>query len=137
MTQNARDRLARMARFEDVFRRNDFQFAEESEAAFAEDSVSMMSASDLTPQSMAFVQTCYDDNWIRSDIDWPEWMDGDEAETLLGNPASIANSSINQLEHILTALVRCDRFNDGTLESAFRRGILPAVVARCADLAVQ
>ncbi|ARU18304.1 hypothetical protein A9D14_18285 (plasmid) [Croceicoccus marinus] len=126
-----------MARFADIFRRNDFQFGEESEAAFSEDGVSMMSASDLTPHAMAFVQICYDDDWIRSDIDWPEWMDGDEAETLLGNPASIANSSINQLEHILTALVRCDRFNDGTLESAFRRGILAAVVVRCAELAVE
>ncbi len=137
MPRNEGERLSRMGRFADMFRRDEFEFSEESAATFSPAGLLMLPMANLSPGATAFVQTCYDDNWIRPDIDWPKWIEGDEAESLLSNPALIAKSSIDQLEHILTALVRSDRFSEGALAHAYQRGILTAVVVRCAELAVE
>ncbi len=54
---------------------------------------------------------------------------------LLEDPAAVASASAEDLGRMLTALVRSERFGDGTLEAAFERGILTAIARRAAELA--
>jgi hypothetical protein len=73
--------------------------------------------------------------WVTPAVDWMRWVATDEAANILTDPAAIASATPEQLERVLTSLVRGERFSDGTLEGAWQRGILTAVVRRAAELA--
>ena len=68
-------------------------------------------------------------------FDWPTWAASDEGRALLEGPAAVASASDEDLAKLLTTFIRSERFGDGTLESAFKRGMLTAIVRRAAVLA--
>lgn len=53
------------------------------------------------------------------------------------DPSTIAVADVDQLAHLLTTLIRGDRFNEGLLASAFDDGTLLAIARRMAVLADQ
>ena len=69
------------------------------------------------PSALAgeFVKMAYDEGWISTGFDWPAWIETDEAEAFLTNPPSIANATVDQLQKLLTAIIRSDRFSEGAI----------------------
>jgi hypothetical protein len=73
--------------------------------------------------------------WVRPDIDWPTWAATDEGQALGRNPELVASATAEDLAHLLTTLIRGDRFNEGMLLDAFRGGLLAAIARRAGVLA--
>lgn len=82
----------------------------------------------------AFVKMAYDTNWVLGDFDWPKWLDSEEANSLLKDQLAIAKASPDQLHKLMTALIRSDRFCEGTVLQAFTEGTLQAIAWRAAGL---
>jgi hypothetical protein len=57
------------------------------------------------------------------------WMDWDGVARYR-DPAAIADAPIADIPRLVTAIVRSERFGDGSLEGAIRSGLLGAIVAR-------
>lgn len=90
---------------------------------------------ELTETAERFLRTCAEHDWVRPDIDWPAWAITPEAGRLRTDPAALAAATSDDLAHLLTALVRGDRFYEGQLLDAFESGLLRRIVERAAVLA--
>jgi hypothetical protein len=75
--------------------------------------------------------------WVRPDIDWMAWGETDDALALRRDPERLARATTEDLAHLLTTLVRGDRFNEGMLLDAFRDGLLARIARRAAALAAE
>ena len=73
-------------------------------------------------------------SWVLVGFDWRAWLAGAEARGLRDDPAALAAASSDQLARLLTAIVRSDRFSEGSIEGAFRSGLLLAIARRAAAL---
>ena len=82
----------------------------------------------------AFVKMAYDMNWVLGDFDWPKWLDSEEANSLLKDQLAISKANPDQLHKLMTALIRSDRFCEGTVLQAFTDGTLQAIASRAAVL---
>lgn len=80
-----------------------------------------------------FEAMTYDVGWIK-DFDWMEWSRGPEAKRLMRDQASLADATVDQIAKVLTALVRADRFSEGTLAGYFKEGLLLALAERAEAL---
>ena len=58
-----------------------------------------------------------------------------EALTLRDSPASLAKATPDQLSHLLTVLIRQDRFAEGSLVASYESGLLTGILRRAAVLA--
>jgi hypothetical protein len=58
-----------------------------------------------------------------------------ESKALASRPAAVATASEDDLGRLLTAIVRSDRFNEGSLAGAWESGMLTAIVRRAGVLA--
>lgn len=83
----------------------------------------------------SFADTCYQHGWVREDFDWNAWMPSEEAAMLLRDPEAIASADADQLARMLTAVIRRDRFNEGSFIYDFRSGLITRIVRRAAVLA--
>jgi hypothetical protein len=69
---------------------------------------------------------------------WPNWMQTDEAQQLLADHTAIAQATDEQLVRLLTALIRGDRFGEGTtLAGAYESGLLAGIARRARELGGQ
>lgn len=75
--------------------------------------------------------------WVRPDIDWLRWGETDDALALKRDPARLARATPEELAHLLTTIVRGDRFNEGLLLDAFEEGLLARICRRGAALAAE
>ena len=73
--------------------------------------------------------------WVRPDIDWVQWATGEEATTFRTSPATVSGATADQLAHLLTMVIRSERFGDGNLEHAYQTGLLTAIMRRAGVLA--
>jgi hypothetical protein len=73
-------------------------------------------------------------DWIVVGFDWRSWLAGDEGGSLRDDPAAIANATPDQLAWLLTAIVRSDRFVEGSIAGAFESGLLAGISRRAAAL---
>ncbi len=89
---------------------------------------------DYSEAMSRFVQTAYEDGWVSPEVDWPSWMETKEARRLRDDPTAISDASVEQLQKLLTTLIRQDRFVTGALAGAFEAGMLTAVVRRAEQL---
>ena len=72
-----------------------------------------------------FNDTCYRIGWILyPGFDWSRWKNSPEAIRLHNDPAVLEQATIEQLRWLLTVLSRQDRFCEGTLDNAFKSGLL-------------
>lgn len=76
------------------------------------------------------IATAYDDDWVRRDFDWTEWIDTPEAWHLLNDPESVRRATKQQVAYLLTVILRQDRFADGTILEAVRSGYLQRLLHR-------
>ena len=73
--------------------------------------------------------------WVRPNIDRTTWGDTEDALELKRDPARLARATAGDLAHLLTTLVRGDRFNEGLLLDAFQSGLLARICRRADALA--
>ena len=71
--------------------------------------------------------------WIMAGFDWRAWLETEEGSGLR-KPESVAVATPEQLAMLLTAIVRSDRFVEGSIEGAFESGLLAAICRRAAIL---
>jgi hypothetical protein len=77
-----------------------------------------------------FIKMTYDTGWVSGDIDWPKWMNTDEAKAFFANPATITTATAEQLQLLLTTIIRSDRFCEGAMLQAFQDGLILAAADR-------
>lgn len=127
-------RLAALAAYLPVFEDPDFEFATLGGGNRLEDGAVQVPFTILSEQASEFVRTTYDHGWTVAGFDWNTWIATTEASSLFGDPAALAAATPAQIERLLTALVRQDRFDDGALYRAYTDGLLTRVVRRAAQL---
>jgi hypothetical protein len=62
-------------------------------------------------------------------FDWTAWLATPRGEELR-QPAAVATASPEELANLLTAIVRSERFSEGSLEGALESGLLLAIARR-------
>lgn len=70
-------------------------------------------------------------------FNWPEWNRSEEARVLFTEPGAIEAASEQDLAHMVTTMLRQDRFVEGALASHFDEGIVQRVCRRAAVLVSQ
>lgn len=73
-------------------------------------------------------------SWIVVGFDWRTWLAGDDGRTLRDDPDAIGAATPDQLAWLLTAIVRSDRFVEGSIVGAFESGLLAGISRRARDL---
>jgi hypothetical protein len=125
-------RLRRLARHLPVLESPDFSFGHWDRPMTSTDGVIRVGWYVFSPEAEAFLA---DARALVEPFDWPTWANSDEGRALLADPSMVAEASADDLRRLLTTFIRSERFGDGTLESAFNRGMLTAIVRRAAVLA--
>lgn len=89
----------------------------------------------LSPGAQAFVTAAYDGHWVRHYFDWSEWAGSDRYAELRSDPDAVGGADVDDIAHMLTTLIRGDRFNEGLLARAFDDGVLRRIARRIEQLA--
>lgn len=74
--------------------------------------------------------------WCKPSFNWVAWIDSDEATTLR-DPDRLDQATPAQLEKLLTAMIRQDRFAEGTIENAYSSGLIGRIAQRAAAILQQ
>jgi len=72
--------------------------------------------------------------WIITGFDWITWLRTEEGAALRDRPEALAAATVDDLARLLTAIVRSDRFVEGSLAGAFESGLLSRIAQRAATL---
>lgn len=72
--------------------------------------------------------------WVRP-FPWMDWLETPRGTELAASPDAIAEATAEELANLLTAIVRSERFGDGSIEGAHRTGLFLAAARRAAALA--
>jgi hypothetical protein len=67
-------------------------------------------------------------------FDWMRWLDSPEGAALRDEPGAIERASEEDLAHLLTAIVRGDRFSEGNVAGAIESGVMARILRRLRDL---
>lgn len=67
-------------------------------------------------------------------FDWRTWLAGPAGARLRDDRAALAEATPEDLARLLTAIVRSDRFVEGSIAGAFESGLLTAIARRAARL---
>jgi hypothetical protein len=89
----------------------------------------------FSPAAEAFLADVRSGGWVQP-FDWMAWLETSRGKALFTDPAAIADASVDELQQLVTALVRSERFGDGTLASAYESGVLTAILRRASELAM-
>jgi hypothetical protein len=71
---------------------------------------------------------------VISSFDWVAWLQSARANELLHETRSVADADLEDVRRLLTALVRRERFDGGSIILAIERGIVSAAVRRLVSL---
>ena len=86
------------------------------------------------PTAEAFRAAVGRGGWIVSGFDWMTWLQTDAGQALRDRPEALATASPDDLAKLLTAIVRSDRFVEGSIVGAFESGLLSRIAQRAAAL---
>jgi hypothetical protein len=73
-------------------------------------------------------------HWIVPGFAWPAWLGTDRGLALRDDPAALETATAMELAWLLTAIIRSDRFTEGSIEGAFRSGLVLRIARRAAQL---
>jgi hypothetical protein len=73
-------------------------------------------------------------DWITTGFDWRSWLQTDRGRALRDDPDAIASATPDELGWLLTAIVRSDRFVEGSIAGAFESGLLARISGRAKAL---
>jgi hypothetical protein len=130
--RNLHDRLRRLAGHLPILESPNFRFGEWERPTTDADGVIHVGWYVFSPEAEAFLA---DARALVEPFDWPTWAGSVEGRALLAHPDAVAGASAGDLVRLLTTFIRSERFGDGTLESAFKRGMLTAIARRAFVLA--
>lgn len=126
-------RLRGIAAFLPVLERSGFEFGAWQGGVDGSESPQMPFYA-LGPEAHDLVQTARELGWVY-DFDWQAWMASEEGRHLLGDGQSVASATPDQLERLLTVIIRSDHLGDGALDAADMSGLLVAILRRAEALA--
>jgi uncharacterized protein DUF6508 len=132
-----RDRLHALGAFADELEAPDFDSGRwhDSEVRQTPDGqVRTMPWFELSERAEAFTRAAAGNGWVQP-FDWMAWIETDEGRSLRDDRNALAEATPEQLEHLLTAIIRSERFSDGSLEWAFQSGLMAAIARRAGALA--
>ena len=92
---------------------------------------------EISETGAAFVKAAYDLGWVEPDFDWSTWIGTLEARSLRDDPSTLSKATSDQLAHLLTVIIRQDRFVDGSLLASYESGLLTDILRRAAALTVE
>ncbi len=79
-----------------------------------------------------FTMLGYRYGWVSPRAPWVDWSKAPEGRFYLDRVEAILEASVDDLVFLMTTLIRCERFCEGTLEGAFRQGHIQAICERAA-----
>ena len=129
-----RSRLAALASFVPVLAAPGFSFGRWEQAPTDADGTIHMPYVELGPDAEAFRRAVGAGGWLLPGFDWNAWALTDAGRVLTTDPQAVATASPADIARLLTALIRGDRFYEGTIAHAFESGLMLAVARRCARL---
>jgi hypothetical protein len=83
-----------------------------------------------SPRALAFIRDVAGAGWVTPEVDWMRWAPTGPAQRLRRDRQALAAASVDDLRHLLTTIIRSDRFFEGSLAEAFETGLLAAIAAR-------
>ena len=125
--QSAEPRLDAIAAFLPAFEAQDFSVG----------SIKTLMHFDYSEPVLRFQETAYEDGWVSPEVDWTAWTETEEARRLRDDRTAIEAATVEQLQKLLTTVIRQDRFVTGALAGAFESGLLTAVVRRVEQLRLE
>jgi len=128
-----RPRLHALARHLAVFEAPGFSFGEWVPARPLADGTIALGWFELSSEAATFVRDASEAGCIVP-FDWPSWLGTTNGRALAADPAAVAEASAGDLVRLLTAVVRSDRFSEGSLADAYESGLLTAIARRARDL---
>ena len=72
--------------------------------------------------------------WMLIGFDWMTWLRTDEGQALRDDADAVTTATPDQLAKLLTAIIRSDRFVEGSMAGAFESGLLARIARRAAAL---
>jgi hypothetical protein len=94
------------------------------------DGVSSLGYFVFGPVGEAFLAAVRRGGWVIAGFDWRTWLEGEEGQALRGRAGALDSASVEQLARLLTAIVRSDRFVEGSIAGAFESGLLTQIARR-------
>ena len=88
----------------------------------------------LSPEAQTFVSAVHAGNWVKPEINWSAEAERERYLRLCTAAGAIEAATIDDLVHLLTTLIRGDRFNEGMLANAFEDGVIHRILARSVTL---
>jgi hypothetical protein len=82
------------------------------------------------PVGEAFLKAVSRGGWVIMGFDWRAWLDGPEGGRLRDDPETVATATSEQLAKLLTAIIRSDRFVEGSIAGAFESGLIVRIARR-------
>ena len=86
------------------------------------------------PTADAFMAAVGRGGWIVVGFDWMTWLQTEEGQSLRDRPEAVAAASADDLAKLITAIVRSDRFVEGSIVGAFESGLLARIARQAAVL---
>ncbi len=86
------------------------------------------------PAADAFRAAVGSGGWMMMGFDWGTWLQTPEGQALRDDPDALAAATPDQLAMLLTAVIRSDRFVEGSIEGAYESGLLLRIARRAGAL---
>jgi hypothetical protein len=128
-----RERLQLLARHLEAFEAPDFSFGEWERPVTDAEGVISLGWYRFSPGAEAFLADVRGGGWIEV-FGWQAWLATPEGHALANDRAALAAASADDLRRLLTAIVRSDRFTEGSVAGAYESGLLTAIVRRAKEL---
>ncbi len=95
----------------------------------SEDGVLQMPWYDYSPDALRFMADVSRAGFVQP-FDWMAWASTPAGQALGSDPGRVATAAAEDLQRLLTAIIRGDRFSEGNVAGAFRTGVLLAIAQR-------
>ena len=126
-------RLQRLAAYRPALERG-IQFGAWAGGEDLPDGTTQMPWYAFSAEADEFLNDVRGTGWVKP-FDWPAWVSTKRGQRLMSDHDAVARATTDDLGRILTALVRQERFADGTLATAHDSGLLGAIARRAETLA--
>jgi hypothetical protein len=77
-----------------------------------------------------FTMLGYRYGWVSPRAPWVDWSKAPEGRFYLDRVEAILDANVDDLIFLMTTLIRCERFYEGTLQGAFQQGHIRAICER-------
>ena len=104
------------------------------EAPAPVDGVHRMPYFESGPTAEAFTLAVARGSWVIVGFDWMTWLQTDEGQALRDRREALVEAGADELAKLLTAIVRSDRFVEGSMSGAIESGLLTRIAQRAATL---